>query len=107
MKRDDFHSMSINELWVTRDKIRLLLMTKIEAEQRELQRRLDELYRQFGPSSTPHRQRRPYPKVRPKFHNPEQPSQTWAGRGKQPRWVEEQLQAGRSIDDLRISSAMT
>jgi DNA-binding protein H-NS len=28
--------------------------------------------------------KRPYPKVTPKFQNPEVPNQTWAGRGQQP-----------------------
>jgi hypothetical protein len=34
---------------------------------------------------------RPYRKVNPKFRNPERPSETWAGRGKQPHWVSELL----------------
>jgi DNA-binding protein H-NS len=38
----------------------------------------------------------------PKFQNPGQPFETWSGRGKQPRWVSEMLDAGKSIDDLRI-----
>jgi DNA-binding protein H-NS len=44
-----------------------------------------ELGRQFGGSPADLPQRRPYPKVTPKFKNPQDPSQTWSGRGKQPR----------------------
>lgn len=37
-----------------------------------------------------------------KYANPEDASQTWSGRGRRPRWVTEQLDAGRSLDDFRI-----
>jgi DNA-binding protein H-NS len=102
MKQIDFRAMSLDELWVLHEKIGSLLTTKIEAEKRELEQRLDTLKRKFGHSTNGDRHRRPYPKVLPKFQNPNQPSQTWAGRGRQPRWVGELLKAGRSIDDLRI-----
>lgn len=46
--------------------------------------------------------RRPYPTVFPKYRNPEQPSETWAGRGKTPRWLTAQLESGRRIDDFKI-----
>ncbi len=49
--------------------------------------------------------RRPYPVVVPKYRNPEQPSETWAGRGKTPRWLTAQLNSGRRIDDFRIRHA--
>jgi DNA-binding protein H-NS len=49
--------------------------------------------------------RRPYPVVVPKFRNPERPSETWAGRGKTPRWLTAQLKSGRRIDDFRIRYA--
>jgi DNA-binding protein H-NS len=102
MKQIDFRAMPLDELWALREKIDSLLTTKVEAEKRELEQRLDTLKRKFGHSTNGDRRRRPYPKVLPKFQNPKQPSQTWAGRGRQPRWVGELLKAGRSIDDLRI-----
>lgn len=49
--------------------------------------------------------RRPYPVVMPKYRNPERPSETWAGRGKTPRWLTAQLKSGRRIDDFRIRHA--
>ena len=102
MKRIDFQLMPLDELWTLHKAIGSMLATKLDAEKRELQNRLDELGRKFPPPLKEKRPRRPYPKVYPKFHNPERPSQTWAGRGKQPRWVGELLKAGKSIDDLRI-----
>ncbi|RZI38176.1 H-NS histone family protein, partial [Herbaspirillum sp. HC18] len=46
--------------------------------------------------------RRPYPTVVPKFRNPDRPSETWAGRGKTPRWLAAKLKSGKRIDDFRI-----
>lgn len=38
----------------------------------------------------------------PKFRNPADPSQTWAGRGKRPRWFADALAAGATEDSLRV-----
>lgn len=38
----------------------------------------------------------------PKFANPDDPSDTWTGRGRKPRWFVEALASGRSPDDLAI-----
>jgi len=40
--------------------------------------------------------------VPPKYRNPADPAQTWAGRGVQPRWFREALAAGRTTEDLLI-----
>lgn len=40
--------------------------------------------------------------VAPKYANPDNTSETWTGRGRQPRWVKGHLDAGGSIDDLMI-----
>ncbi|MBB1492080.1 MULTISPECIES: H-NS family nucleoid-associated regulatory protein [unclassified Paracoccus (in: a-proteobacteria)] len=36
----------------------------------------------------------------PKYAHPDDPNQTWSGRGRRPRWVIEQIEAGRSLEDL-------
>jgi DNA-binding protein H-NS len=54
---------------------------------------------------TPEPGRRPYPSVPPKYRNPNQPSETWAGRGKQPRWLVAQLRSGKRIDDFKIKKS--
>lgn len=38
----------------------------------------------------------------PQYQNPENPEQTWTGKGKRPGWVHEQLARGKSLEDLRI-----
>lgn len=34
------------------------------------------------------------------YRNPENPAQTWSGRGRRPRWVSDALTAGRTLEDL-------
>jgi DNA-binding protein H-NS len=98
--------LSTEELWVLRQKVTATLQAKISAEKKLLEDRLSQLNGRFSveqTSKTP--ERRSYPTVFPKFRNPEQPSETWAGRGKQPRWLTAQLKSGKQIDDFRIDLA--
>lgn len=41
-------------------------------------------------------------KVEVRFQNPSNRSQTWTGRGRQPRWIVEGLASGKSMDDFRV-----
>jgi DNA-binding protein H-NS len=102
MKQSNLESMSIDELWILHEKIRAILSTKLDAEKHELERRLAQIN---GGIEHKEKARRPYPKVHPKYRNPERPSETWSGRGRQPHWVGAQLRKGKKINDLLISQA--
>jgi DNA-binding protein H-NS len=102
MRDRDLDNMDVDILWDMYQRIIEVLDRKLEAEKNKLQSQLDELGRRFGGSPKDVPQRRPYPKVEPKFRNPANPSQTWSGRGRTPRWVLELLGAGKVLDDLRI-----
>src|SRR5215468_9064064 len=41
-------------------------------------------------------------KVAPKYRNPENPGETWAGRGLKPRWLAAALKSGKKLDDFVI-----
>ncbi len=41
-------------------------------------------------------------KVAPKYRNPANADETWAGRGKPPRWLATYLDNGRKIEEFRI-----
>jgi DNA-binding protein H-NS len=41
-------------------------------------------------------------KVQPQYHNPADRSQTWTGRGRQPKWIADGLAGGKTLDDFRI-----
>ncbi|SIN78862.1 DNA-binding protein H-NS [Vannielia litorea] len=58
--------------------------------------------------ATPKRGRKPGakkasgPKGAPKYANPADKSQTWTGRGRQPAWIKDGLNAGKSLEDFTI-----
>ena len=43
--------------------------------------------------------------ARQKYRNPENPSETWAGRGRPPKWVQAALESGQTLEDLAIPTA--
>ena len=42
-------------------------------------------------------------KVAPKYRNPKNRSETWAGRGAMPRWMAAQIKAGKKREDFAIN----
>ena len=42
-------------------------------------------------------------KGEPKYQNPENPRQTWTGRGKRPSWIKAVLAQGGSLEDMLIA----
>jgi DNA-binding protein H-NS len=54
-----------------------------------------ELSKLFGPRGA----------VAPKYRNPDNPSETWAGRGLKPRWLAAATKGGKKLEDFAIGSA--
>ncbi|WFU20440.1 H-NS histone family protein [Bradyrhizobium sp. CB3481] len=92
--------MSLDDLWDLHQRIIPILDRKLEAERRKLQEQLDELSRRSSGGSSD--SRRPYPPVVPRFRNPDNPAETWSGRGKLPRWLATLIASGRNRDEFRI-----
>lgn len=99
MKRGDLQNMSTEELWDLHEKIVAELSSKMASERDMLEARLRQLK---TASSDLKGEKRPYPKVLPKYRNPKNREETWAGRGKQPRWLSAQLRSGRKLADFLI-----
>jgi DNA-binding protein H-NS len=103
MKLSDLKSLTLDELWSLHEEIASVLARKIEAEKKILEYKLQQLHSSTGPSvpKTTNGQQS-YRRVHPKYRNPAKPAETWAGRGKQPRWLTAQLKLGKKLDDFRI-----
>lgn len=97
MRARELKSMSMDELWSLHQMITSFLTRKIMAEKARLDQRLNRLEQN---AKFPARRR--YQRVFPKYQNPARPSETWAGRGKQPRWLSTLLKSGKKLDDFRI-----
>jgi DNA-binding protein H-NS len=103
MKNPNLSGKSVDELWALHEQVVAALSVKLLEAKAQLEKKLSKLpLKPAIPSNE--RARRPYPAVLPKFRNPVQPSETWAGRGKQPRWLLAQLKRGRKLEDFRISA---
>ena len=101
----DLDAMSRDELLKLREDVDKALKTldvrrraearkAAEAKAREMGFTLEELVASKG---APARQKSP-----PKYRNPDDPTKSWTGRGRQPAWIKEGLAAGKSLDDFLI-----
>ena len=102
MKRAELERLGTDDLWSLHIEVTLLLQQRIQQEKLRLEERLKLL--QTPVVSRVASGRRPYPPVLPKYCNPDQPSETWSGRGKRPRWLVAQLKSGRRVEDFRIQA---
>jgi DNA-binding protein H-NS len=102
MKPRDPKSMTVNELWALHLEIKSALARRIAAEKTKLEKQLKQL--EDGTlNEIPRTERRPYPRVHPKYQNPAKLEETWAGRGKHPRWLTAQIKSGKKLEDFRIT----
>ena len=111
----ELNSRSIDELWTLHEEVGVVLSERILAEKRRLEERLAQLDRALadevrvadtGLKTGQHGALgRKYPPVLPKYRNPNDPSETWAGRGKQPKWLASEVKAGKKPSDFLIDRA--
>jgi DNA-binding protein H-NS len=108
-RKFDFDAMTVDELWQLHEKLSHVLSVRLTSEKRELEKRLAQLRREKEMTAAEPvdaglapRERRKYPRVYPKYRNPKEPSETWSGRGKQPRWLTAALKTGHSIEEFVI-----
>jgi DNA-binding protein H-NS len=96
-------SMSVAKLKDLRGKVDAAIAERVGARRRELEMQLSELAR-HDPRGTREtaRGRGARRSVAPKYRNPKDPSQTWAGRGLQPHWVRDALKSGKKLDSFLI-----
>jgi DNA-binding protein H-NS len=109
----ELNSMSIDDLFDLRDRITKMLLDRVQSEQRELESRLARLcdvnstnINTISPRRQPDRPSRLRGrKIPPKYRNPADPSETWAGRGRLPRWLAAAIDKGKRMADFEITDA--
>ena len=121
------NDMTVSQLLQLRDKVQTALSSRIKAERQELERKINLLATLEGRAprsrrSTAQRGRggrraldgqagngKTHPlkgrTVAPKYRDPADPSQTWAGRGQAPRWLVAYENQGRKRDEFLIGAA--
>ena len=115
-KKLNLDAMSVDEMWQLHEEIIRVLSARLTSEKRELEKRLSQLSREKGElalsgpldlklkTGAPGK-RRKYPRVFPKYRNPNELSETWSGRGKKPRWLTAALKAGHLIEEFVIKNS--
>jgi DNA-binding protein H-NS len=101
-------TMPINKLFDLKAQVEAALASKVTAERRDLETRLAQLSRLDSPprgrGRPPGRRGGAYGPVAPKYRNPANPSETWAGRGLKPRWLTAALKGGKKLEDFAIAA---
>jgi DNA-binding protein H-NS len=118
--------MTVAQLLQLRDKVQTALSRKVMAERQELELKINQL--SALESSAPRSERSTIQRgrralatrtgngkshplkgrtVAPKYRDPANPSQTWAGRGQAPRWLVAYENQGRKRDDFLIGVTTT
>jgi DNA-binding protein H-NS len=101
-------SMSVEKLQDLSSKVEAAIRQKLIERRHELESELSKLDRVGGDGrrkigrGAPRGVRGP---VAAKYRNPENPAETWAGRGLKPRWLTAAMKSGKKLDDFLIAGA--
>jgi DNA-binding protein H-NS len=98
-------TMSIEKLVELKSRVEAALSAKVAEERRALQTKLASLtnFKGGAKGSKPRAGRGVQGAVAPKYRNPENPAETWAGRGLKPRWLTAAIKSGKKAEDFLIA----
>ena len=98
-------TMSIDKLRDMKSKIDAAISSKVTERRRELETELSKLARFGGGKAIKFGRGGPKGPVAAKYCNPENSTETWAGRGLKPRWLAAAIKGGKTLDDFLIPGA--
>jgi DNA-binding protein H-NS len=99
MKKSSLASMTLDALISLRDNAERMIRTRAAAERKAVEKQLSRLTGYVGGGGRKSVKGR---KVAAKYRNPANKSETWAGRGARPRWLQAALKEGRKIEEFAI-----
>jgi DNA-binding protein H-NS len=106
MAKVNIDKLTYAELSELRDEIDAAMEIRHEEERQAIAEQIEELAYSAGFSSAKEvlgiRATRKSYSVKPKYRNPWNPSETWTGRGRKPRWVVEALGEGHEMEEFLI-----
>ncbi len=117
MSQIDLKKMNMTELRALEKRVARAIASRQKRERKEALSALEVKAKQLGYSlgellgnaksgekTTAAKPAKPRKPVAPKYRNPENPSQTWSGRGRQPNWLKEAVASGKPIETFAIKS---
>jgi len=106
VKQLNLKTLSFDDLVALRDSAEAMIAKRVAEEKRDLEERLSRLSsfsggaaRKLTGSSLKGR------RAVPKYRNPANHEETWAGRGMKPRWMQALLAEGHSMEEFAIPGA--
>lgn len=104
MQHIDLDQMDRAELVELGKRVDKAISTYDKRKRQEAMAAAEAAAREYGLSladltSAPGKARTVHP---PRYRHPENPEMTWSGRGRQPRWIKDALNEGRSMDEFLI-----
>jgi DNA-binding protein H-NS len=101
-------TMPIAKLQALKSQVEAAISVKVTQRRRELETELAKLtgYDRRSKATKLAKGGRLGP-VAPKYRNPENPAETWAGRGLKPRWLSAAIKSGKKLEDFLIPGAIT
>jgi DNA-binding protein H-NS len=99
-------TMPIAKLQALKNQVEAAISAKVTERRRELESELSNLggISGGGKRGRPAGRGRMGP-VAAKYRNPDNPTETWAGRGLKPRWLTAAIKGGKKLDDFLIAGA--
>ncbi|MFV0384999.1 H-NS family nucleoid-associated regulatory protein [Paracoccus sp. (in: a-proteobacteria)] len=100
----DFETMSLKEMRDLRSKLDRAINSYEDRKRREALAAVEEAARNHGFNLSDLTGGKPKRAgtVPPKYVNPDDPTMTWTGRGRKPRWVQQSLEKGLELEELLI-----
>ena len=101
----DLESLSLEELRQLRNKLDKAIANFETRKRRDAISAIEEAARSHGYSLTEltgAKITRRSGRVPPRYVNPDNPEQTWIGRGRRPHWIQVALDSGKSLKDLEV-----
>jgi DNA-binding protein H-NS len=98
-------TMSVTKLQDLKAKIDAAINAKVSERRRELEAQLSKLsgFGGRGAKATKFGRGGRAGPVAPKYRNPENHAETWAGRGLKPRWLTAAIKSGKKLEDFAIA----
>jgi DNA-binding protein H-NS len=98
-------SMSVAKLQDLKIQVEAAISEKVKARRHELESELSKLEEYGGGGRRGSGRGGRRGRVAAKYRNPDNPAETWAGRGLKPRWLTAALKGGKKLEDFAISGA--
>ena len=98
-------SMSVEKLVALKGQVEAMLSSKVLEQRRALESelsKLDRFHSGTGRAKSAMGRGGARGVVAPKYRNPDNPAETWAGRGLRPRWLAAAIKGGKKLEDFAI-----